>query len=63
MFFASVSVSSGSEMDSPLLWNRCFDVTGFRIYASRAGASPTWKEHSSDSSTLIIAPALSNSPQ
>ena len=63
MFFASVSVSSGSEMDSPLLWNRCFDVTGFRIYALLPVGSLTWKEHSSDSSTLIIAPALSNSPQ
>ena len=47
----------------PTIFSQCRIGPSVWIYASRAGASPTWKEHSSDSSTLIIAPALSNSPQ
>ena len=45
----------------------CFFSAGLRIWARERRASrlgePTWNEHSRLSSTLIMAPALSNSPQ
>lgn len=68
--FAAGSGETAASETHVLLFLLCWleDLEGELHVSNAAGKSKlrvplTWKEHSKLSSTLIIAPALSNSPQ